>query len=39
MSKNPNYRSQMQSMGNNETDQALLELEENYMMAGGKNKF
>jgi len=28
----------MQSLSNDETDKALLELEENYMMAGGKNK-
>jgi len=26
----------MQSLSNDETDKALLELEENYMMAGGK---
>jgi hypothetical protein len=38
MSKNPLYRSQMQSLSNDETDQALLELEENYINATGKNK-
>ena len=28
----------MQSLSNDETDKALLELEENYMMAGGRSK-
>lgn len=28
----------MQSLSNGETDKALLELEESYIMAGGKNK-
>ena len=38
MTKNPAYRSQMHSLSNDETDHALLELEENYINAAGKNK-